>query len=118
MEPIDYIKRKIGFIENSLDELKLELSRLEFVKVEEPELKTQTKPTVTKKLEPLQTEGTVDIKRLLGDETYRINLAIKTTKTLKSAADALGMSERTLYRKLIDNGISWKKIKTEKLTQN
>ncbi len=45
-------------------------------------------------------ETKFDIIRLLGDEKYRIVKALEICKKREDTANLLGMTERTLYRKL------------------
>ena len=106
MKPLDYIKKRMFLLESSLNELKGELERLES--------NAPIRQEIIKIVEsPIISNSEIDVKRLLGDETYRITLAIGISKTLKDCADILGTCERTLYRKLRSNNIDYKKTKAK-----
>lgn len=74
MQPTEYLKNKLERVQSVLDEIKSEINKIEYVN-----------------------KG-YDIHRLLYDEKYRLEVAIKEVKTNEKVAELLKISERTVYR--------------------
>lgn len=74
MQPTEYLKNKLDRVQFVLDEIKSEVNQIEYVN-----------------------KG-YDIHRLLYDEKYRLEVAIKEVKTNEKVAELLKVSERTVYR--------------------
>lgn len=74
IKPLEYIEKKVERLEGVLAEIKSEIRQLEYV------------------------EKGYDIKRLLYDEKYRFEVAIKETGNNTQLAELLKISERTVYR--------------------
>lgn len=63
---------------------------------------TTIKSAIEKSIETENAAGQLDVARLIADEDYRVEIALRTTKTREEAAKLLGMSTRTLYRKIYE----------------
>jgi hypothetical protein len=74
MQPTEYLKNKLERVQLVLDEIKSEVNQIEYV------------------------DKGYDIHRLLYDEKYRLEVAIKEVKTNEKVAELLKISERTVYR--------------------
>jgi DNA-binding NarL/FixJ family response regulator len=74
MQPTEYLKNKLERVQLVLDEIKSEVNQIEY------------------------TNKGYDIHRLLYDEKYRLEVAIKEVKTNEKIAELLKISERTVYR--------------------
>lgn len=74
IKPSEYLENKADFIQTKLNELKSEISKLQYI------------------------DKGYDIHRLLYDEKYRLEIAIKETSSNKELAELLKLSERTIYR--------------------
>ncbi len=71
-------------------------------KLEQKKIKLLSKLSkVDAKLADLKNSGDFDIKKLIGDEKYRIQSALYLNGgSRKNAATFLGMNERTFYRRM------------------
>ena len=88
MQPIEFLKHKTDRLEVMLIEIRKEINRMELKGLRE----------------------NYDIKRLISDEKYRIRVALTECKTNSEAAKLLQISERTLYRKMLNYGIQIDRI--------
>lgn len=73
---------RVKIIQDKLDTKKKEVDRLERL------------------LEQTKNDKTFDLDKLLGDEAYRIKIALFMSDSKIKAAQILGMNERTFYRRL------------------
>ena len=73
---------RVKIIQDKLDTKKKEVDRLERL------------------LEQTKNDKTIDLDKLLGDEAYRIKIALFMSDSKIKAAQILGMNERTFYRRL------------------
>jgi len=87
-----YLLERIDFNEDKIRECLKDFEKL----------RTEVKDTA------FSIEDFPDVMKLLSDEKYRMETAIKLTSNKKAAFELLRMNERTFYRKLIVYNINQK----------